>query len=58
MIFLRERESGSREEMFKEYLGTLLHEMIHAFLMCWACDHEGCSDARDVLGKGHGPICK
>lgn len=57
-IFLREREERSREEMFEEYQGTLLHEMIHAFLMCWACDYEGCSDAMDVLGQGHGPVCE
>ncbi|KAE9375787.1 hypothetical protein N431DRAFT_463851 [Stipitochalara longipes BDJ] len=55
-IFLREREERSREEMLVEYQGTLLHEMIHALLMCWASDYEGCSDAKNVIGEGHGPV--
>ncbi|PMD45415.1 hypothetical protein L207DRAFT_578333 [Hyaloscypha variabilis F] len=54
-VFLRESEGRGREEMLVEYRGILLHEMIHAFLMCWACDFEDCSDAKDVFGKGHGP---
>ncbi len=38
------------------YVGIVLHEMIHAFLLCWGCDYAGCSDANDRLGKDHGPI--
>ena len=31
------------------YLGTLLHEMVHAFLMLWGCDRSSCPK-----NEGHG----
>jgi hypothetical protein len=53
-LFLRQEESRSRKQALQEYRGTLLHEMIHAFLICWACDYEECR----VAWSGHGAICK
>jgi hypothetical protein len=54
-IYLREEKHRSRKEALVEYRGTLLHEMIHAFFQCWACDFEECITACD--GYGHGAIC-
>lgn len=54
-IYLEEEEHRSRKEALVEYRATLLHEMIHAFLLCWACDYEECTAAWD--GHGHGAIC-
>jgi hypothetical protein len=53
-LFLKQEESRSRKHALQEYRGTLLHEMIHAFLICWACDYEECR----VAWSGHGAICK
>jgi hypothetical protein len=41
----------------KAYVETLLHEMIHAFLELWTCDHRGCIDGFEKLGKTrHGKV--
>ena len=53
-LYVRQEESRSRKVALQEYRGTLLHEMIHAFLYCWACDYEECR----VAWNGHGAICK
>jgi hypothetical protein len=50
-------ECGRRDELLS-YIGSLLHEMIHAFLNCWACRYDGCFNADNRVGKGHGPVCK
>ena len=55
---MKSEERRSRYCALLEYCGTLLHEMIHAFLQCWACDYDGCSDAKDRLGQAHGPMCR
>jgi hypothetical protein len=57
-LYLYEREHRSRRAALEDYRGTLLHEMIHCFLGCWACDYDKCRDANEVLGQGHGPICR
>jgi hypothetical protein len=53
-IYLMENEHRSRRRALAEYRGTLLHEMIHAFLFCWACNYDDCY----VAWSGHGSICK
>lgn len=38
-----------------QYLGTLLHEMIHVFLHCFTCDYPPCrSEFRQLGVSGHG----
>lgn len=37
-----------------EYLGTLLHEMGHAFLGLWGCDNWDCKTIVEREGMGHG----
>lgn len=57
-LYLMKKEVGMRKPALEDYCGTLLHEMIHCFLQCWACDYDGCSNAKMVLGGSHGPVCK
>lgn len=50
-------EFPGRYAMMKAYVETLLHEMIHAFLELWTCDHKGCIDGFEKLGKSrHGKV--
>ncbi|KAF8849037.1 hypothetical protein BDZ45DRAFT_697895 [Acephala macrosclerotiorum] len=52
IIKLPERDRPAR---LRNYLGTLLHEMIHAFLEIWGCCIEGCYDLWQQQGvRGHG----
>ena len=55
-IYLRKLEDRTRLEAMLGYVGTLLHEMIHVFMYCWACDHGRCADAIREDGAGHGPV--
>ncbi|KAE8444460.1 hypothetical protein EG329_000551 [Mollisiaceae sp. DMI_Dod_QoI] len=44
-----------RRERLRNYLGTLLHEMIHAFLGIWGCRYKGCYNTWQRQGvRGHG----
>jgi hypothetical protein len=56
IINLRESEGRTRSEALSRYVGTLLHEMIHVFIYCWACDHGRCADGSGSHGRGHGPV--
>lgn len=52
IIKLREKDRPAR---LRNYLGTLLHEMIHAFLEIWGCRINGCWDLWQQQGlRGHG----
>lgn len=54
-ITLFRTKTKSRPERLKEYLATMLHEMIHAFLDIWGCRYEGCYNVWQRQGvKGHG----
>ncbi|KAE9375788.1 hypothetical protein N431DRAFT_463852 [Stipitochalara longipes BDJ] len=55
-IYLRRSEERTRWEAMSRYVGTLLHEMIHVFMFCWACDHGRCADAIEEDDRGHGLV--
>lgn len=44
------------EYCLKSYIGTLLHEMVHAFIMTFTCSCESCNErfAREYGVRGHG----
>jgi len=41
-IVIYSRDVSGRSERLLKYLGTLLHEMIHAFYYLWACQRREC----------------
>ncbi|KAF4634830.1 hypothetical protein G7Y89_g3279 [Cudoniella acicularis] len=41
-LYRRDMDSRSRQERLTMYLGTMLHEMVHAFLNLWACHSRKC----------------
>lgn len=54
-ITLFKSNEKSRPARLKDYLETLLHELIHAFFNVWGCRADGCSNEWEVLGvRGHG----
>ncbi|RDL40276.1 uncharacterized protein BP5553_00255 [Venustampulla echinocandica] len=55
-LYRRETETPFRWQRLHMYLGTLLHEMTHAFFMLWACKHKDCGAGTwEKMGLyGHG----
>jgi hypothetical protein len=51
VLYDRLPEENTRYKRLRGYLGTLLHEMIHAFFRLWACDYDECSYIWDGIGK-------
>lgn len=50
------KSNFDREKKLLSYLGTLLHEMIHALFAIYACDADDCRDRSENEGaKRHGP---
>jgi hypothetical protein len=54
VLYDRLPEENTRYKRLRGYLGTLLHEMIHAFFRLWACDYDECSYTWDSIGKRGG----
>ena len=51
ILYDRLPEENTRYKRLRGYMGTLLHEMIHAFFKLWACDYDGCSSTWDGIGQ-------
>jgi hypothetical protein len=51
ILYNRLPEENTRYKRLKGYMGTLLHEMIHAFFRLWACDDDECTYTWDRIGK-------
>jgi hypothetical protein len=51
ILYDRLPEENTRYKRLRGYLGTLLHEMIHAFFRLWACDYDECSYTWDGIGN-------
>ena len=50
-------DARDRLERMGFYVGTLLHEMIHAFLGPWGCAFPDCQKSWETMGKtGHGCV--
>jgi hypothetical protein len=50
VLYDRLPEENTRYKRLRGYVGTLLHEMIHAFFRLWACDYDECSYTWDGIG--------
>lgn len=55
-LYLRKSEERTRFEAMSQYVGSLLHEMIHVFIFCWACDQGSCAERTHEGGVGHGQV--
>lgn len=54
-IQLSKLHGVNREKRLVEYIGTLLHEMCHAFMTVWCCEARSCFQRSDCCGvTGHG----
>ena len=50
-IFTRVQEQPNPQKRWKLYMGTLIHEMIHAYLLLYSCSYQDCSSTWEKCGE-------